>query len=165
MSRVSIPRGAVAAVVALGLSALGPLSAGPSAASPSSLCNKLSVATISATLNVKATSVSAQTNGSVTVCWYKVGANSQAVFVRAQSQDTLAGFNTDRKMAKTQGENPKTDSNFGPYPAFSTSLGSPSYGITYSVTVMKKSTELSLGAVNVTQASGESLAKKFLAML
>jgi hypothetical protein len=32
-------------------------------------------------------------------------------------------------------------------PAFSTSLGSPSYGITYSVTVLKKSTELVVGGV------------------
>lgn len=165
MSRVSILRGAVAGAMTIATSALALWSAGPSAASPSSLCNKLSVATISSTLNVKATSLSAQTNGAVTVCWYKVGANSQAVFVRSQSQDTLAAFNVDRKMAKTQGENPKSDTNFGPYPAFSTSLGSASYGITYSVTVMKKSTELSLGAVNVKLANVESLAKKALSMI
>jgi len=160
------PAIAITAVVVIG-TMLGPLaSVQPSGASTPSLCQKVSAAEVSATLGLKATSSSSQVNGSVTVCWYKVGANSQAVYVRTQTGDDTAGFNADQKMAKTQGENPKADLKFKPYRAFSTTLGSAAYGgVTYSVTVLKKTTELSLGGVKTSLTSVESLAKKVLAIL
>jgi hypothetical protein len=114
---------------------------------------------------VKATKVSQVVNGNVTVCWYRVGANTQAAFVRIQTGDSKTGFNVDRKSAATQGESPKTDPNFGTLPAFSTSLGSDSYGFTYSVTVLKKSTELVVGGVTKKLSNVEGLTKKVLSLV
>jgi hypothetical protein len=140
------------------------LAAVPVGASPT-LCNKVTTAEVSSFLGVKATKVSSSVNGSVTVCWYRVGANSQAAYVRVQTGDNHAGFNADKKAAATQHENPKTDLNFGTLPAFSTSLGSPSYGYTYSVTVLKKSTELAVGGVTSKLSNVEHLTKKVLLLL
>jgi hypothetical protein len=69
------------------------------------------------------------------------------------------------KAAKTQQEHPKTDTKFAPYKAFSTSIGSQTYGFTYSVVILKKTTELSVGASNATLAKVEKLANKALPIL
>jgi hypothetical protein len=143
---------------------LAPMMAGPASAS-SSLCSKVTTAEVSSFLAVKATKVSQDVNGTVTVCWYQVGANSQAAYVRIQTGDTRAGLNADKKSAATQGEHPKTDLNFAPLTAFSTSLGSPSYGYTYSVTVLKKSTELVIGGVTTKLSNVEGLTKKVLPLV
>ncbi len=140
------------------------LVAGPASAT-SSLCKKVTTAEVSSFLGVKATKVSTDVNGSVTVCWYRVGANSQAAYVRIQTGDSRAGFNADKKAAATQSENPKTDLNFGALPAFSTSLGSASYGYTFSVTVLKKSTELVVGGVTSKLSNVEGLTKKVLSLV
>jgi hypothetical protein len=117
---------------------------------------------VSSFLGVRATPVSPDVNRSVIVCWYWVGANPQAAFVRIQTGDNRKGFNADKKSAATQGEKPKTDLNFGSLPAFSTSLGSATYGYTFSVTVLKKSTELDVGGVTTKLSNVEGLAKKVL---
>lgn len=134
----------------------------PSGASPSSICSKFSPTTVSKTLGVKATKSTKVVNGDVTVCWYQVGANAQAVFIRTQIGDNLAGYNADRKAAAAQSENPKVDATFKPLAAFSTSLGSPAYGVTFSVTVLKKGTEVQVGAANATLARVEALTKQVL---
>jgi hypothetical protein len=148
----------------LGVSLVPVISAGTASAS-TSFCNKVTPAEVSSFLGVKATKVSTVVNGSVTVCWYRVGANPQSAFVRIQTGDNKTGFNLDKKSAATQGEKPKTDLNFGSLPAFSTSLGSPSYGVTYSVTVLKKSTELVIGGVTTKLSNVEGLAKKALSLV
>jgi hypothetical protein len=63
-----------------------------------------------------------------------------------------------------QGESPKTDQNFGALPAFSTVLGSASYGYTFSVTVLKKSTEIAVDGVTTKLSNVEGLAKKLVAI-
>lgn len=148
----------------LGVS-LVPVITSVTASASSSLCSKVTSAEVSSFLAVKATKVSTVVNGSVTVCWYRVGANTQSAFVRIQTGDNKAGFNADRKSAQTQSENPKTDLNFGSLPAFSTSLGSASYGYTYSVTVLKKSTELVVGGVTTNLSNVEGLTKKVLSLV
>jgi limonene-1,2-epoxide hydrolase len=65
-------------------------------------------------------------------------------------------------MAKTQGEKPVVDKHFTPYGAYSTSIGSATYGYTNAVTILKKSTEIDVGAVNVKLIKVEALAKKVL---
>ena len=120
---------------------------------------------MSQALGVQATKVTKDLNGSVTVCWYRVRANGQAVYVRAQSGDNLARFNGDLNAAKTQQQNPKPDVHFKPNAAFSTSIGSATYGYTFSVVVLKGHVELSVGAVKVTLAKVESLTKKVLEQL
>lgn len=150
--------------VSLGVSLVPAFVTGPASAT-SPFCNKVTTAEVSSYLGVKATKVSSNVNGSVTVCWYRVGANTQAAFVRIQTGDNKAGFNADKKAAAAQSEQPKTDLNFGALPAFSTSLGSPSYGYTYSVTVLKKTTELVLGGVTSKLSNVEHLAKKVLTLV
>ncbi len=135
------------------------------ASAASSLCQKVTAAEVSSYLGVKATKVSSDVNGNVTVCWYRVGTNAQAAYVRVQTGDSKSGFNADRKAAGTQSENPKADLNFGVLPAFSTSLGSPSYGYTYSVTVLKKSTELAVGGTTAKLSNVEHLTKKILSLI
>ena len=155
------------AIASLALaSVVVPLSMDSSAvASSVSLCKAVTAAEVSKALSVKVSNESKQINGSVTVCWFKVGANSQAVYVRSQTGDNASGYQSDLKAARTQQEHPKTDTKFAPYKAFSTSVGSPTYGFTYSVTVLKKSTELSVGAASVTLTKVEGLAKKVLPIL
>src|ERR1019366_10465521 len=104
-------------------------------------------------------------NGDVTVCWYQMGANPDAVYVRIQTHDSVAGYARDTKMAAQQSESPVTDKHFAPYVAFSTSLGSTSYGFTYSVTILKKTTELTVGGANWTLVKVQNLAKKVLPLL
>lgn len=142
-----------------------PLSATAIAQGAPSLCQKVAAAEVSTALGVKATSASSQVNGSVTVCWYRIGALSQAVFVRTQTADNLAGFNADRKLAAKYAQSPKPDTHFAPNPAFSTTVGSASYGYTYSVTVLKRSTELQVGSSKASLAKVEVLARKVLAGL
>jgi hypothetical protein len=155
---------AVGVTFSLGASLIPVLVGGPASAT-SSLCNKVTTAEVSSFLGVKATKVTSDVNGSVTVCWYRVGANSQAAYVRIQTADSRAGFNADKKAAAAQSEKPTTDSNFGAFPAFSTSLGSASYGYTYSVTVLKKSTELAVGGVTTKLSNVEQLTKKVLSLI
>ena len=50
------------------------------------------------------------------------------------------------------------------FPA-STSIGSASYGYTYSVTVLKKSTELAVGGVTKKLSNVEGLTKKVLSLI
>jgi|GEM_PF-3378562 len=152
------------ATFSLGASLVPVFATGPAGAL-SPFCNKVTTAEVSSFLGVKATKVTSNVNGSVTVCWYRVGANTQAAFIRVQTGDSKAGFNADKKAAAAQSEKPKTDLNFGALPAFSTSLGSPSYGITYSVTVLKKSTELVVGGVTSKLSNVEHLAKKVLSLV
>jgi hypothetical protein len=130
-----------------------------------SICLTETGAKVGAVLGLKVTKTSPEVQGSVTVCWYQVGANSHAVFVRVQTHDTLSGFHADMKTAKTYKENPKTDTSFSPYPAFSTSIGSATYGYTYSVTVLKRSTEIAVGATGATLTKVTALAKKVLALV
>ena len=167
MTRRLFRSGVVVTCTSLSLATIViPLSlAATASASSVSLCKSVTSAEVSKALGVKVSTVSKQVNGSVTVCWYKVGANPQAVYVRSQTGDSAAGFQTDLKAARTQQQNPKTDPRFAPYKAFSTSIGSQTYGFTYSVTVLKKSTELSVGAANTTLSKVEGLAKKVLANL
>jgi hypothetical protein len=104
-------------------------------------------------------------NGSVTVCWYQVGSNPDAVYVRSSIGSGLSVFNLNKSQSKTQGEHPVNDTHFSPYSAFSTSLGSPSYGVTYGVVVLKKKNELDVGASKVSLAKVETLAKRVLPLL
>jgi hypothetical protein len=138
---------------------------GSSSASQASLCQKVSSSEVGAALGLKVSKVTKDVNDTVTVCWYQVGKVSHAVFVRAQTPDNVAGYKADMKLAKSYNENPKADSNFAPYMAFSTTLGSTTYGVTYSVTVLKKSTELDIGGTGTTLAKVETLAKKILPIL
>jgi hypothetical protein len=156
-------RVALGATFALGAALLPLLSTG-SAGAAASLCAKVTPAEMSSHLGIKSTKVTSEVNGSVTVCWYRVGANPDAAYIRIQSDDSRAGFNADRKSAAAQGESPKTDQNFGALPAFSTVLGSASYGYTFSVTVLKKSTEIAVGGVTTKLSNVEGLAKKLVAI-
>jgi hypothetical protein len=131
----------------------------------SSLCQKVSLAEVSGTLGVKATKVSPVLNGDVTVCWYQVGVNPDAIFVRTQTHDNAASYTYDKKMATKEGESPVADTHFAPYSAFATSVGSPAYGFTYSVTILKKTTELDVGAADSKLTKVENLAKKVLPLL
>ena len=153
------------AIVAVGV-ILTPLSfATSSSASSVTLCKAVTLHEVSSALGLKVTKVARQVNGSVTVCWYQVGANSQAVYVRSQTSDNTAGWKSDMKAAKSEQENPNADAKFAPYKAFSTSVGSQTYGLTYSVVILKKSTELSVGAANTSLAKVEGLAKKVLGIV
>jgi len=159
-------RWGAAAGAALVLAALAVAPAASAATSPrTTLCQKVSLAEVSKALGVKATKVSTTLNGSVTVCWYQVGKNKNAVFVRTQTHDNAAGYNNDFKLAQKYGEHPKSVSNFKPYPAFTTWIGSASYGYTYSVTVLKKTTELGVGATGTTLAKVEALTAKVLPVI
>lgn len=153
---------AVVTVVA-GLGVPGVASVTPALAA-GSICSTETGAKVGAALGLKVTKTSPEVQGSVTVCWYQVGANSHAVFVRVQTHDTKSGYQADIKTAKSYKENPKADTSFSPYPAFSTSIGSPTYGYTYSVTVLKKSTEAAVGATGVTLSEVTTLAKQVLAL-
>jgi hypothetical protein len=152
----------VAVVPALGVTSAG---ASPHRGTSAALCQKESPAVVGKALGIKVASVSPTVNGNVTVCWYRVGALAHGFFVRTQTHDNLAGFNSDFKLAGTYQENPKTDPNFKPLHAFSTVIGSATYGYTYSVTVLKGTTELDLGGTNVTLAKVEGLAKSILPTL
>jgi hypothetical protein len=134
-------------------------------AGASSLCNKVTAAQVSSSLGAKATKVTTEVNGSVTVCWYQIGSNSHAAFVRTQTGDNVAGFDSDKKAAAAEDENPKSDLSFGKLLAFSTEIGSATYGYTFSVTVLSKSTELDVGGVTAKLSNVEGLAKEVLAKL
>ena len=56
------------------------------------------------------------------------------------------------------------DINFKPHKAFSTTLGSASYGYTYSVAVLKNSPVVAVGATKVALEKLEASAKKVLAV-
>ena len=140
------------------------LSASPAGAA-SNLCQRVSLAEVSSTLGVKATKVTPVFNGNVTVCWYKVGTNVDAVYVRSQTGATMSVFTANKTSAKKQGEQPLNDTHFSPYVAYSTSLGSPPFGYTYAVTVLKKSTQLDVGATRVSLAKVEALAKKVMPLI
>jgi hypothetical protein len=135
------------------------------ASAASNPCHQVSLAEVSSTLGLKVTKLTPAVNGDVTVCWYQVGANPDAVFVRTQTHDNVASYTLDKKTAAKQGESPVTDQHFAPYSAFSTSIGSPTYGFTYSVTILKKTTELDVGAANSKLTKVENLARKVLALL
>ena len=150
--------------VAAGLM-LGLLAASPPASAGQTVCQRLTGGFVASTLGLKVGGESTTIQGDVAVCWYRVGANSHGVSVRVQTHDSAAGFASDRKMAGTYGESPKTDTHFSPYPAFSTSLGSPSYGVTYSVTVLKSKTELQVSGAGTTLARIEALAHHVLSLL
>ncbi len=154
------------AAVACLVSVLTPLALGRVAsASSRSLCQQVTSGEVSKALGVKAPKVTKDVNGYVTVCWYQVGANPQAVFIRSQTHDSVTGFNADRKAATAQHEDPKTDPSFKPNPAFSTLIGSATYGFTYSLTVLKGHVELVVGASNVALVRVEGLARKVLPIL
>jgi uncharacterized membrane protein len=153
-----------ATTVTLAMSA--PIAVGVSAAdATSNLCQQVTTAEVSAALGVKVTKVTPDLNGSVTVCWYQVGSNPDAVYVRSSIGSGLSVFNLNKSQSKTQGEHPVNDTHFSPYSAFSTSLGSPSYGVTYGVVVLKKKNELDVGASKVSLAKVETLAKRVLPLL
>jgi hypothetical protein len=128
----------------------------------STLCQKVSLSQVSSTLGVKATKITPEYNGNVTVCWFRVGANADAVYVRRQTGVNVGVYNLNKATAKTQGEKPIADKHFAPFGAYSTSIGSATYGYTNAVTILKKSTEIDVGAVNVKLIKVESLAKKVL---
>ena len=96
--------------------------------------------------------------------FYQRRAEQHREFKRDQPHDNWSGFNADQELAKTYSENPMADINFKPHKAFSTTLGSASYGYTYSVEVLKNSTVVAVGATNVTLDKVEGLAKKVLAI-
>jgi hypothetical protein len=93
-----------------------PLSVTSNASATPSLCGLITPALVSSTLGLHASAGDKQVNGSVTVCWYRVGALSKAAFVRTQPSDTLTGFNADRKLAAQYSESPRPDTHFAPYP-------------------------------------------------
>jgi hypothetical protein len=127
-----------------------------------SICSKETPAVVGKALGITIQSSSFATSGTVVLCRYFFGVGKLAL-VRTETHDNLAGYNNDFKDNKAQGSNPKADPNFKPYPAFSTSLGSPPSGPTYSVVVLKGSTELSISAsVPVTLKKLEGLAKSIL---
>lgn len=163
MSWINVQRRVISTVAATAvLATTAMMTTSVPAGAQSSLCQKVSLAEVSSTLGVKATRVTPTINGNVTVCWYKVGSNANAVFVRLQTHDNSAGFSADKKLAAQEDEKPVADKHFGPWNAFSTSIGSPSYGYTYSVTILKSSTELAVGAAHSRLASVEALARKVL---
>jgi hypothetical protein len=96
--------------------------------------------------------------------FYQRRAEQHREFTRDQPHDNLSGFNADQELAKTYSENPMADINFKPHKAFSTTLGSASYGYAYSVEVLKNSTVVAVGATKVTLETVEALAKKVLAV-
>jgi len=154
------------AAIALILVALASPVLGADASETSSAsCNTSSSQEVASTLGLKVARVAKDVNGSVSVCWYQVGTNAHSVYVRTQTGDNTSGFKADMKMARAYSENPKVDLSFAPYPAFSTSIGSASYGFTYSVTILKKSTELEIGGAGTTLSRVEALAKKILPAL
>ena len=148
--------------VALGAALVGAVSP---AGAATNLCQKVTAAEVSAALGVKVIKPSTVINGSVTVCWFQVGSIPNSIYVRSAIGAGSAVFASDRSQSKTQGEHPVTDHHFAPYSAFSTSLGSASYGYTYGVVVLKKKNELSVGASHVSLAKVEALAKKVLPLL
>ena len=167
MSIRTISHRSVVTLLALGLTSLGaPLVlAGTAAGSANSLCRQLSAPRVAKALDLKVTGETTVSNGDVAVCWYRVGANSQAVFIRTQANDSVSGLRADRANATKQGEHPKTDLHFKPESAFSTSIGSATYGSTYSVTVLKKRTEVSVGAVHTTLVKVEALTRLVLPLV
>jgi hypothetical protein len=156
--------GAAATTLVLGLFTPLALSASPATAA-STLCQKVSMAEVSTTLGIKVTKVTPVLNGSVTVCWYQVGSNPDAVYVRSSIGSGVGVFNLNKSQSKTQGEHPATDKHFAPYSAFSTWLGSASYGFTYGVVILKSKNELDVGATKASLAKVEALAKKVLPLL
>lgn len=118
----------------------------------------------SRTLGVKIAKVTKVVSGDVTVCWYQIGTLTHDAFIRSQTHDSLTGIIADQKLAKTYSEKPKVDVNFKPYKAFTTTLGSATYGYTYSVEVLKNSTVVAVGATKVTLVKVEGLAKKVVAV-
>jgi hypothetical protein len=56
-----------------------------SGAAVSTLCQKVSLSQVSSALGVKATKITPEYNSNVTVCWFKVGANPDAVYARSQT--------------------------------------------------------------------------------
>ena len=156
---------ALGCTVVFAATLLAPVTFGALAgASTVSLCQRVSSNEVATTLGVKIAKVTKVVNGDVTVCWYQIGTLSHAAFIRVQTNDNLSGFTADQKFAKTYSENPKVDTNFKPHKAFSTTLGSASYGYTYSVEVLKNSTVVAVGATKATLDKVEQLAKKVLAI-
>ena len=96
--------------------------------------------------------------------FYQRRAEQHREFIRDQLHDNLSGLYVDQKLAKTYSERPMADMNFKPHKAFSTTLGSASYGYTYSVEVLKNSTVVAVGATKVTLEEVEGLAKQVLAV-
>ncbi|HVB70558.1 MAG TPA: hypothetical protein VND83_03520 [Acidimicrobiales bacterium] len=135
------------------------------AGASATICSIETGAKVGAALGLKVTKASKDIQGSAVVCWYQVGANPHAAYVRVQTHDTMAGYQVDLKTAKTYQESPKSDSAFSPYPAFSTSIDSATYGYTYSVTVLKKTTEVAVGATGTTLSKVTTLAKKVLLLV
>jgi hypothetical protein len=152
----------VAVAVLAGLSVPWAASIMP-ASGASSICSIETGTKVGAALGLKVTKTTKDVQGSATVCWYQVGVNSHAAFVRVQTHDTMSGYQSDLKLAKTYKENPKPDLAFSPDSAFSTSLGSATYGYTYSVTVLKKTTEVAVGGTGTTLVKVAALTKKVLA--
>jgi hypothetical protein len=155
--------GLVAIAASATLLAAAPVSAVPAALAPGALCKKLTPAMVSKTLGVKATAVTKQISGTQTVCWYTVGGDTTAVFVRGATAYSMAKYTADKKLSASTNQHPKADTKFGKLPAFSSSLSSPVTGTTYSVTVLKGTTEIQTGASKVSLAKVEALAKAALA--
>ena len=80
------------------------------ASAASNPCHQVSLAEVSSTLGLKVTKLTPAVNGDVTVCWYQVGANPDAVFVRTQTHDNVASYTLDKKTAAKQGESPSPTS-------------------------------------------------------
>ena len=95
--------------------------------------------------------------------FYQRRAEQHREFIRDQPHDNLSGFNADQEVVKTYCEIPMADINFKPHKAFSTTLGSASYGYTYSVEVLKNST-VAVGTTKVALEKLEAPAKKVLAV-
>ena len=141
-----------------------PAGAAANKLAPGALCKKLTPAMVSKVLGVKATGVTPQVSGTQTVCWYKVGTDTTAVYVRAATSYTKAKFNADQKLSAATNQHPKKDTKFGALPAFSSSLSSPISGTVYSVTVLKGTAEIQAGATKVSLAKVEALAKQGLSL-
>ena len=90
----------VGVTFSLSLSLVPVLAAGPASAS-ASLSKQVTTAEVSSFLAVKATKMSQVVNASVNVCWYRVGANTQAAFVRVQTGDNKSGFNVQPSSGPT----------------------------------------------------------------
>lgn len=165
MSLSSSPLITVAlSVSTFSIAVCAPLVLAPSAANAAAdLCHQVTAAEVSGALGVKVTAVTPVHNANITVCWYKVGTNANAIYVRSSIGSGDAGFALNR--SRSQGEHLASDKHFAPYSAFSIWLGAASYGYTYGVVILKNKNELDVGGVATSLAKIEGLAKKVLPLI
>jgi len=141
---------------------LVPLTSASVAQAKSTVCQKLSLAQVSAIMGVNATNVTTTARGLFAMCDYTVDGNATAISFTVSGKYTLALYKASMKYAKSAGQNPKTVSKYAPYPAFATSLSSAAFHFTTnSITILKGSNQLQVVA-NYSLPRVEALAKVLL---